>query len=257
MPDLTDRLAALAEPAPPGLLPEVLVLTGLADRYVRRSGPLGDVFVAFNDSGVSALGLADDPARFESATEAMLGRPVVPGDRLPAALEQKLGRAVAEGRPGSLPLDLRSTTPFQAAVLMKTAEIPRGEVRSYGWVAGEIGSPGAVRAVGSALARNPVPLIVPCHRVVRSDGRFGDYSLGDPANKPRLLAEEGVDLDRLRALSERRVRYLGSDTTGVFCVPTCRHARRITDSHRVEFRSGADATAAGYRPCRQCRPRAA
>jgi O-6-methylguanine DNA methyltransferase len=142
-------------------------------------------------------------------------------------------------------------------VLRKTAEIPRGEVRPYGWVAAEIGRPGAVRAVGSALAGNPVPLIVPCHRVVRSDGVLGQYSLGGAANKPRLLAGEGVDVERLRALSRRGIRYLGSATTRIFCHPTCRHARRITARHRVELASIGDAESRGFRPCRDCRPHAA
>jgi O-6-methylguanine DNA methyltransferase len=61
-------------------------------------------------------------------------------------------------------------------------EIPPGEVRPYSWIAREIGRPGAVRATGSALAKNPVPLLIPCHRVVRSDGRIGKYSATCPRN---------------------------------------------------------------------------
>jgi O-6-methylguanine DNA methyltransferase len=254
---LIPRLAALAEPAPDRLLPDVLVATGIADGYVRRRGPLGDVFVAFNERGVSALDLAGDAKAFEAATARRLGRPVVPASGAPPALAARLDRAIAAGKPGRLPLDLGSLTPFQAAVLLKAAEIPRGEVRPYGWIAAEIGRPGAVRAVGSALARNPIPLIVPCHRVVRADGRFGDYSLGTADNKPLLLEQEGVDVGRLRKLADRRIRYVGSDTTRVYCHPTCRHARRITERHRVEFASQPDAARAGFRPCRDCRPRAA
>jgi len=255
--DLVTRLARLARPAPTSVLPGVLVRTGLAEPYIRRPSVLGDVLVAFNDHGVSAVGLAEGLEAFEASVVDRLGRPPVAVEQVPAGLERRLERAIAEGRPGSLPLDLRGLTAFQAGVLMKAAEIPRGEVRPYGWVAGELGSPGAVRAVGTALARNPVPLIVPCHRVVRSDGSLGDYSLGEATNKPRLLRDEGVDIDALRGLARRGVRYVGSDTTHVFCHPSCRHARRIGVRHRVEFRTGRQAVTAGYRPCRHCRPRAA
>ena len=78
----------------------------------------------------------------------------------------------------------------------KALEIPRGEVRPYGWIAAEIGRPKAVRAVGTALGHNPVPLIVPCHRVVRTDGTIGQYSLGGPGNKRTILSAEGLDPTR-------------------------------------------------------------
>ena len=91
-------------------------------------------------------------------------------------------------------LDLRGRTAFERDVWSKALEIPRGEVRPYGWIAAEIGRPKAVRAVGTALGHNPVPLIVPCHRVVRSDGLLGQYSLGGPGNKRTILAAEGVDV---------------------------------------------------------------
>jgi hypothetical protein len=111
--------------------------------------------------------------------------------------------------------------------------------------------------VGSALAANPVPVVVPCHRVVRSDGRLGQYSLGGPQNKRRLLEVEGLDVDEYESMAGRGIRFVGSDTTHIFCQPTCRHVGRITDAHRVEFRSESEAMAEGYRPCEVCRPVAA
>ena len=72
-----------------------------------------------------------------------------------------------------------------------------------------------------------------------------------------LLESEGLDVDGYESLSDRGIRFIASDTTKVFCHPTCGHAFRITDAHRVEFRSMAEATEAGYRPCRRCRPVAA
>jgi hypothetical protein len=103
------------------------------------------------------------------------------------------------------------------------------------------------------LARNPVPLLVPCHRVVRSDGALGQYMFG-PAHKHELLAAEGANLDDAADLARRGVHYLGSDTTGIVCFPTCHQARRITPAHRAGFATVGAAIAAGYRPCRSCRP---
>lgn len=251
---LTDDLALLRTPAPDHLLTGILGATGLADRYVRRDTVVGPVYVAFNSRGVSAVDLADSPDAFERRYAARHGRPAVPAAEPPRSIAGRLDRALAEGRPGGLALDLTGVTAFQAEVLRKTAEIPPGETRPYAWIAAEIGRPGATRAVGTALARNPVPLVVPCHRVVRSDGRLGDYSLGDRANKGRLLESEGLDPSALEHQAARGVRYVGSATTNIFCHPTCRHAKRITPRHRREFPSAAAATRSGYRPCAQCRP---
>ncbi len=94
------------------------------------------------------------------------------------------------------PLDLSCLTPFQQEVLLHTMHIPRGEVRSYAWLAQKLGRPRAWRAVGTALARNPLPFIIPCHRVIHADGRIGAYSGGGKRTKERLLAFEGVDMSR-------------------------------------------------------------
>ncbi len=75
-------------------------------------------------------------------------------------------------------LDLSRGTHFQREVWEKTRLIPFGETRSYSWVAEQIGKPRAARAVGQALGRNPLPIIIPCHRVVASDGKLGGYSGG-------------------------------------------------------------------------------
>jgi methylated-DNA-[protein]-cysteine S-methyltransferase len=90
-------------------------------------------------------------------------------------------------------LDPGPATPFQRAVWNAAALIPFGHVQTYGWIAAQIGRPAAARAVGSALSRNPLPLIVPCHRVVRGDGALGGFfASGGTALKRRLLEHEGV-----------------------------------------------------------------
>jgi O-6-methylguanine DNA methyltransferase len=257
MTDLPARLAALRAPAPARLAPAVLARTGLADAYATRPSPLGPVFVAFTQKGVSLVDLAGDPSRFEAAYRARFGRGLVAVGALPTRLAAAVDRALGGGRTRGVPVDLAGLSEFQAAVLRRAAEIPPGEVRPYGWVAREIGRPGSDRAVGNALAANPVPLVVPCHRVVRADGRFGRYSLGADANKRLLLEAEGLEVAEHEALAARGVRYLGSDTTGIYCHPTCRHARRITARHRVELPDDRSAARAGFRPCRDCRPMAA
>ena len=88
-------------------------------------------------------------------------------------------------------LDLAGVTPFQRAVWLATRDIPYGETRSYGWLAARVGQPGAARAVGQALATNPWPIIVPCHRVVGADGGLGGYG-GGLDMKERLLRLEGM-----------------------------------------------------------------
>ncbi|MEV1003647.1 methylated-DNA--[protein]-cysteine S-methyltransferase [Nonomuraea sp. NPDC050202] len=237
---LLTGLAALAVEPPESLLERI------AARWVRVPAPIGELAVAYTDQGVAYVHAGEG---FAEAFRERFGRPLLPAARPPAGLLP----ALRTGRLSGLRLDLRGLSPFQRAVLEAAREIPRGEVRPYSWIAARVGSPKAVRAVGTALGRNPVPLLIPCHRVTRSDGMVGDYVFGSPA-KERLLVEEGVDLDRLRALAGERVFYLASDTTGVVCFPTCHNARRITAAHRHGFRSLAQARAAGYRPCRTCRP---
>ena len=250
-------LAGLTETAPAGLAHATLVAVGLADDYALVESPIGPLRIAWNGRGVSAVESAPDDRTFELRLEARTGRPIRRQEALPADLARAVERRMAGDRRAQISLDLRGTTEFEQAVWRKALEIPRGEVRPYGWIAAEIGRPKAVRAVGTALGHNPVPLIVPCHRVVRSDGTIGQYSLGGPGNKRTILAAEGLDPDELERLARAGVRYVGSDTTRIYCLPSCHHARRIQPSHRVPFGSLASSEAAGYRACRDCRPSAA
>jgi O-6-methylguanine DNA methyltransferase len=90
---------------------------------------------------------------------------------------------------------MKTYSPFYQAVWMACSEIPKGEIRTYGWIAKKIGRPGAARAVGMALGKNPFAPTVPCHRVVGADGRMTGYSAqGGIAKKRRMLKAEGVPL---------------------------------------------------------------
>jgi O-6-methylguanine DNA methyltransferase len=236
-------LTALRSPAPPGLADRVLALTGPADEWAVVDGPAGELSVAWSAHGISLVLPGSDAEALADALRRRLDR----GARRAAAPPAGLVPALRSGRSTGVAVDLRTRSPFERDVLAAARRIPPGEVRTYGWVAAAVGRPGAVRAVGTALGRNPVPVLVPCHRVVPAGGGSGSYALG-PDYKQRLLEHEGVDDAALRP------GLVGSATTHVFCVPSCRDARRITDRHRVAFRTAAQAGAAGYRPCRHCDP---
>lgn len=258
MTDLTNSnveqmLRSLRTAAPEKLEIAVLTDTGLADAWTVVTGPTGPLIIAFNQAGVSGVAPLTAEGEFRRLHVDQAGRPLGAERPLPTRMAAQLDKALETGRLGTLPVDLSNTTDFQRAVLLKTVEIPPGEVRPYSWVAREIDNPGAVRAVGTALSRNPVPVIIPCHRVARSDGSIGEYAYG-PEMKRALLSHEGVDVGAVDDAARRGITLTGSDTTHIYCFPTCRHARRTKESHRVEFKDRSEAEADGYRPCKVCRP---
>jgi O-6-methylguanine DNA methyltransferase len=142
----------------------------------------------------------------------------------------------------SVPVDLSGLPAFQTRVLREAGRIPFGEVASYAALARRIGHPRAARAVGNALGANPVPLIVPCHRVIRGDGTWGHYAFGGEW-KTRLLT-----LERTTPV------LVGCETTRIVCRRGCAHERRIREDRRIVFASLDDAASVGYRTCRVCRP---
>lgn len=245
-------LGAIA--APPELAPSVLERVGLTDAYFPVETPLGSVFVAYNRSGVCAVMKATSSARFEATFRDIFARSIRPAAAPPGQLARAIGEQLAGVARPELRFDLHQLSEFERAVLLKALEIPRGEVRPYAWIAREIGRPGAVRAVGSALARNPVPLLIPCHRVIKSDGFLGLYSLGGPEAKRTILRAEGLDPDALESLARAGVRFVGCASSHEYCFPTCHGACHVTDPDYVPFASAAQAAQAGYRPCRTCRP---
>ena len=160
--------------------------------------PLGRLLVAFTDDGVCAVELGDDDTVLERTLRADFANAVIA--RAPGranAWVQEIAKQ-AQGRPSSaaVPLDVQGTA-FQWQVWKTLQRIPRGHTRSYAQVARTIGRPQAVRAVANACARNPVALVVPCHRVVRSDGASGGYRWGEERKK-LLLRRENADAARER-----------------------------------------------------------
>lgn len=180
---LLDRLASLA------LAPPAPMHMRVFASVVAVEGPeaIGTLFVASTDAGISYVRPAPDIEDFAEQFRGRFGRPVRTDRRVPDGL----ARALRTGEARDLDFDLRALSAFEQAVLRKALDIPRGQTRPYAWIAGEIGRPRAVRAAASVLARNPVPILIPCHRVVRSDGRFGDYLFGAEV-KQRLLTDEAA-----------------------------------------------------------------
>lgn len=243
------RLGELRAPA--GFADRVLASAGLIDRYARFDTVIGPVYVAWNRYGVSAAMRARDAAEFQDWFRRDVRRELLAGEP-PANLAAKIEDQLSGKR--RMTFDLRGLTEFERAVLMKALEIPRGQVRPYGWIAREIGHPHAVRAVGTALAHNPIPYFIPCHRVIRSDGVIGNYSGGGPEAKKDILTLEGVRLARLQDLARKGLRYEGVRSTRVYCYPTCHHARRAHEENIVWLHDASEAKAKGFRPCKVCRP---
>ncbi len=239
--------------APPSLLENVRAQLGPGDSYAVLHTPLGALTVAYNDIGISTIRLDTSNLDFERSFRLRFARPIRPVAALPTPLADAIQALIRGEQAGELPFDLRSLKPFEHAVLLKALEIPRGEVRPYAWIAREIGRPQAVRAVGTALGNNPVPLLIPCHRVVRSDYRIGEYIFGQ-AIKRAVLDEEGAAPHILEELGRAGVRYLGDPADGTFCLPTCAGMHRRNDPKLLKLHSEHEALHAGLEPCDACRP---
>lgn len=237
--------------APAGIEEEVMIR--IADRYDVIDTDFGPAHVGFTPKGISAVKLeVEEDGAFESYYKDRLRRTTVRGS-LPEAYAEAVRRAIKGEKTTPPPVTLEGLTEFEKTVLEHLARIPAGEVRPYAWLAREVGRPKAIRAVGTVMARNPVPFLMPCHRLVPSTGGVGNYYYG-PEMKWTLLEREGIPREDLANWKQRGVRFIGSRTTGIYCYPTCRDARRVQPRHRLEFSSTEDATNGGCRPCKHCRP---
>lgn len=143
----------------------------------RVSTPLGPVWVAVGEKGLLAVHTHGEQDAFLADLQRRFPQAEILWDTPPA---RAAGRQVQEYLNGEreqfdLPIDWSVLTPFQRAVLRQTLAIPRGETRTYGEIAAAVGKPRAARAVGRAQATNPMPIVIPCHRVVARDGSLHGY----------------------------------------------------------------------------------
>lgn len=168
----------------------------------RVESPIGELLVAVSNTGVCEIGFGwmDDDREFVCR---LMQRGFMPihDDHRVHDIANQLGEYFSGRRDRfTVPLDFSGLSPFSRAVLDATARVPFGETRTYGDIARAIGKPGASRAVGNALNRNPIPLIVPCHRIVPTGDGIGKYA-GGVETKVRLLTLEGALTQSLYAPS--------------------------------------------------------
>lgn len=249
--NLAQESPKLKMTAPAGIEEEVMIR--ITDKYDVIDTDFGTAHVGFTPKGISAVKLdVEEDGAFESYYKDRLGRSTARG-LLPEAYAEAVRRAIRGEKIAQPPVTLEGLTEFEKTVLEHLSRIPTGEVRPYAWLAREVGRPKAIRAVGTVMARNPVPFLMPCHRLVPSTGGVGNYYYG-PEMKWTLLEREGIPREDLANWKQRGVRFIGSRTTGIYCYPTCRDARRVQPQHRLEFSCTEEAANSGYRPCKHCRP---
>jgi methylated-DNA-[protein]-cysteine S-methyltransferase len=224
--------------------------------YATVESPLGPILIGRTEHGVALV--------------EYLGRGGVAGSRLfrMAGVEPqedgaeiaRLGRELLEYLAGGRtrldwPLDLRAArSDFERAVLAATAAVPYGALESYRGIAGELGRPEAVRAVAQALRHNPLPIVVPCHRIIGSGGELVGYAGHRIGLKEQLLTVEGVPMLRpgTPRIARRALYHYEPNPSREYCLPTCGDiARRPVV---MLFTSRAQAEARGLVPCTACHP---
>lgn len=159
--------------------------------------PIGRLYVGFKEEKIAYIGIDTGLGAQEmrERVERRLRRPVTAGEA-PPWLQRILEEYFSTWHVDDGMIDIEDLTPFEQAALRAAAQIPPGEVRSYSWVASQIGRPRAARAVGQVMARNPLPLLFPCHRVVDASGALHNYGYGLEM-KARLLQMEGYSARKL------------------------------------------------------------
>jgi len=176
-------------------LPDAAAADGLLDVAVGAiSSPIGELFVVVTARGLAAVAFEGDDYRDELLERVVrqISPRILPSPKGTDAWRRELDEYFASGRTGfELPVDRRLIHGIASDVLKQTSRIPYGEVSTYGAIAKQIGHPTAARAVGRALGSNPIPIVIPCHRVIGASGALTGYA-GGIERKVRLLELEGV-----------------------------------------------------------------
>lgn len=251
-------------PGPPSDRARERLLAGLSDlrsrlvHYGVFATPLGPLLIAATEQGIS---LVEYVKRRDGSDSWLLRQRRVEPEADAAPVERFHGELMEylEGRRARLdwPLDLRfARSDFQRNVLQATAQVPYGAVTSYAGIAKEIGQPRAVRAVAGALRRNPLPIVVPCHRIVGSGGALVGYAGTRLGLKEHLLGVEGVPLGhgRRQAEIDRMAMYAWYRTERSYCLPTCGEISEQPIGMVTLFASAHEAEVLGLAPCGDCRP---
>jgi O-6-methylguanine DNA methyltransferase len=217
------------------------------------SSPLGRLLIAESDRGLAAIHfLFIDGAE---RTLAMLRKKfdLIENEANARRIGAEIDR-VFEGDFSAMahPVDLSLVeSDFQRRAYISLRKVPPGAVITYHGLAATVRQPDSQRAIGNTMASNPIPIFVPCHRVIRSDGTIGNYG-GGVDNKIKLLRAEGFEVGRDLRLPSRAV--MGHRRTGIFCRPDCSAARRADPAKMLIFADATCADHAGLRACKLCKP---
>lgn len=228
-------------------------------RYRIFPSPLGHILIARSELGISLVEYLDRGTRLKASR--LASGPGVEvaegGEELVAAYRDLTDYLGGRRQRLDWPLDLRlARSDFQRAVLRATAAIPYGAVVSYVGLARDIGRDSAPRAVAQALRWNPLPIVIPCHRVIGASGALTGYAGSKLGLKQRLLAIEGVptikegDGPTIRA----QAMYVLYPGDRAYCVPTCPSLDTRPPAPLTRFGSRRHAEAVGLAPCTICRP---
>jgi O-6-methylguanine DNA methyltransferase len=221
--------------------------------------PLGHLLIARSERGVSLVEYLNGGADVAASRLRARGIDAREDTDVVAGLHRDLMEFLEGSRTHlDWPLDMHlARSDFHRAVLQVTASIPYGAVASYAGIACDIGKPAATRAVAQALRWNPLPIVVPCHRVIGTSGALVGYAGKHVDVKQRLLELEGVHAERAGA--EFRIRrdagYVYCPGDNAYCLPTCPSLVKMDHPHRLLFfGSRQRAEAAGLSPCDTCHP---
>jgi O-6-methylguanine DNA methyltransferase len=236
---LTAGLATLATGGPPGLLERI------AAGWMRAPGPTCDLYIAATHRGIvyvrTSHAVHDDPAEFATLFHRRFAQPL----RVNA---ESTADHLAASR-----FDLSGLSDFEREVLLAVLTIPRGQLRPHDWIARRTSRPNASQAIDAVLVDNPIPVLIPSHRVIQADGTLGEHGLAAVVTSA-LLDAEGTNLAEVYELAQLDIHYLASDLTRNVCFPTCPQVGAAGSGHRRGFATVVAAERAGYRVCPACQP---
>ena len=220
------------------------------------SSPLGKILIARSELGISLVEYLESESAARSHLARLAGGEMREDKAGVETVYHELLEYLDHRRTRlDWPLDLRwARSDFQRRVLTATAELPYGAVTSYAGIAQRIGTPSAVRAVAQALRRNPVPIAIPCHRVIGNGGDLTGYAGNKISLKRTLLSLEGVPMAVRARKIERDHMYVRAGADSEYCVPTCGSLSRQSLAGLTLFGSRGHAEAVGLTPCTSCRP---
>jgi methylated-DNA-[protein]-cysteine S-methyltransferase len=217
--------------------------------------PLGDLLIATSARGLALMHYLDNAGDLGATLAALrLAFDPVENRRAVGAVGEEV-RDYLAGNANALrqKIDLSLVgSSFQKKVLEKLQAVPRGALISYQGLGAALQAPNAARAVGNALHNNPLPIYVPCHRVIASDGRIGGYG-GGAGRKLQLLRSEGFSLGELATQLPSSVIWAHRETK-IYCRRSCPSAARASRARMMFFADAEQAQRAGMHPCKICRP---